>query len=409
MSELKITYVGRRGDGVAQSSNGDFFVPFTLAGEVVEVEGDGKRKQVKSIREPSPDRIEPVCEHFGQCGGCNMQHMAEAKYIDWKTELVTRPLRSAGIKTQIEPLIVFPNASRRKADFSFLNSAKGPQIGFSEQGSKTVVPLNTCHVLVPEIVGQLEGFKDLISSLGRSNQVMRLSVLAAQNGLDVSIDGLAKLPDEIRQVLTRKAITHDFKRLSVNGETLLEVERPILNVSDVAVTPPAGGFVQAIEGAEHKMVELVAGHLSKCRNVVDLYAGMGTFALSLARTAKVLAVEENKSALESLERGWRETAGKLKQVKTEARNLERRPLGFKELKKIDGLVFDPPRAGAELQSRQIAKSNVGKVAAVSCNPVTLARDLTILMEGGYTVTHIQPIDQFKFTPHVEVVALLERN
>ena len=153
---------------------------------------------------------------------------------------------------------------------------------------------------------------------------------------------------------------------------------------------------------------MVGEHLAKCKSVADLYCGVGTFALRLAENSKVWAIEENSASLQALDRAWRETGGKLKQIKTEARNLDRRPANHQELKKIDGIVFDPPRAGAEMQARQIAKSNVGKVAAVSCNPQTLARDLAILVEGGYAISRIVPLDQFRYTPHVEVVALLER-
>jgi 23S rRNA (uracil1939-C5)-methyltransferase len=237
---------------------------------------------------------------------------------------------------------------------------------------------------------------------------LRISVLATRNGLDVDIEDARDLTGNERQTLVRKAVDLEFARLTVNTEILVESRKPELVMGSAIVTPPPGAFVQAIEEAEQQMVELVTGHLRTCKTVADLYCGVGTFALRLAERSKVLAVEASKPAIHSLDRAWRETAGRLKEIKTETRNLERSPLGFMELKHMDGLVIDPPRAGAELQTRQIAKSRVRKVAAVSCNPATLSRDLEILIEGGFKLKSITPVDQFRYTPHLEAVALLER-
>jgi len=248
----------------------------------------------------------------------------------------------------------------------------------------------------------------LADTVAPGRKPFRLSVLAADNGLDVMFAGVGDITPKQRNAAIQLALKSGLARLSLEDENLVEAQKPVLEIAGLALTPPPGAFVQAVKQAEDAMSELVANHLADCRHVADLYCGVGTFALRLARTAKVQAVETSRQAIAALDETWRATGGRLKQTSTEIRDLERRPLMAAELKPFDGLVFDPPRAGAEPQARQISLSSVKKVAAVSCNPVTLARDLAILIEGGYQIKRIVPLDQFKFTPHVEVVALLEK-
>jgi 23S rRNA (uracil1939-C5)-methyltransferase len=174
------------------------------------------------------------------------------------------------------------------------------------------------------------------------------------------------------------------------------------------VTPPPGGFVQASAECENAMAELVTAHLAGCKKVADLFCGFGPFALRLAEYATVQAMESDGLALAALNQAWRETGGRLKAMVHDKRDLYRRPMSAVELKGIDGVVFDPPRAGAEVQARELAKSKVRRIAAVSCNPQTLVRDIKILLDGGFRLVSITPIDQFAFTPHLETVALLER-
>lgn len=408
MAEVTIEKLGRKGDGISQENGSDVFVPFTLAGETVTVTGTGARRSIETITQASPDRVDPVCEHFTHCGGCQLQHMKHDAYLDWKTDLAMEPLKKAGISVESATMLSFDIASRRKVVFNLAHDQDGTKVGFTERASNTVIPIKECAIIVPEIFDRLPELQDIANSIPTKKTGTRMSVLAGNNGLDVSVDGAANLSNDQRQVLIRKTIANAIARLCIDEEILIETKKPHLLVNDIPVLPPPGGFVQASKQAENAMVELVTTHLKSCKNVADLYCGMGTFALPLSRRSTVWAVEENKSALDALDQAWRGTGGKLKQVKTEARNLERRPVTFSELKKFDGLVFDPPRAGAELQAKQIAKSKVKKIAAVSCNPVTLARDLEILIAGGFKVQKIIPIDQFKYTPHVEMVVTLER-
>ena len=408
MTELKIDFVGHKGDGVAHLNSHPIYVPFTLEGETVEVEGSGSRRDVSKIKTASSERVEPICKYFGTCGGCQLQHMGEAAYLEWKMGLVTEPLSRVGIRLQPDAMLHYHDASRRKCVFNAQRTSQGMQLGFNEKSSADIVALDACPVLVPAINEQLDDIHDLVNSVPTTKHPLRVSVLGTNNGLDISIEDAKALSETERQVLIKKTIARKFSRLTVNQETLIKTAEPHISIANTLVSPPPSAFVQALKEAEDDMSEIVAGFLNGCKQVADLYCGIGTFALKLAENSAVYAVEESGEALNSLDQAWRQTGGKLKQVKTEKRNLERRPVTFGELKKMDGLVFDPPRAGAELQCRQIAKSRVKKVAAVSCNPNTLATDLEILVNGGFTVKRIIPIDQFKYTPHIEVVVLLER-
>lgn len=408
MAELLIDDLGRQGDGITRVDGNVIYVPLALAGEKVSVTGSGPRRKLTDILERSPDRVDPVCRHFGTCGGCQVQHLSASSYREWKHSVVATPLSKAGINDTVDPLRIFEDAKRRKCVLSARNTNDGVRLGFTERSGHEIVPVEVCPVLDPQIVRALPDLQNLTASLPQSKKPFRLSVLASENGLDINIEGTVGLKTSQKEVLARKALASDFARISSDGEVLLEIRKPGLQMGTCTVAPPPGSFVQALEEAELEMADLVCGHLADCKSVADLFCGVGTFALRLAEKSTVWAVEENSAALASLDRAWRETGGKLKRVKTEARNLDRRPASFQELKKIDGLVFDPPRAGADMQARQIAKSRVRKVAAVSCNPTTLTRDLEILVAGGYRIHRIVPLDQFKYTPHVEVVALLER-
>lgn len=408
MTEITIDFVGHKGDGVAHINGEAVYVPFSLAGETVRVEGHDTRRDIAEIVHPSPARTEPICKYFGSCGGCQLQHMDEETYQDWKCKLVTAPLSRVGIDHIPEALLSFQDASRRKCVFNVQHTSHGIRLGFVEKSATGIVAIEHCPILVDAINDQIEALNDLAISLPVSKTALRMSVLATENGLDVALEGGRALSEAERQVLMKKSIANGFARLTYEGEIIIKSSEPEIEIAGTRVTPPPAAFVQAVKEAETAMSDMVCEFLKPCKLVADLYCGIGTFALALAENSIVYAVEDSKPALDSLDLAWRQTGGKLKQVKIEHRNLERRPVTFGELKKVDGLVFDPPRAGAELQTRQIAKSRVKKVAAVSCNPTTLARDLEILLAGGFSIKRIVAIDQFKYTPHVEVVVLLER-
>ncbi len=404
---LLIDSLGSHGDGIARTERGQVFVPFTLPGEVVNAAVERERGTLMAVVEPSPLRVAPPCRHFGTCGGCSLQHMEAEAYRAFKAERVAAALKRERIEIELEPLISCAPDSRRRVVLSARKTVGGMLLGYHRMQSSEIVDIEECRIAVPAIVTALSMLRNLAALACRTSTPFHLTVTATDNGLDVAFADSGKLPDAGRREVAAFALRERVARLSVDGEVLVEARKPSVRFGPAEVTPPPGGFLQAVASAEEAMATLVVGHMAKSKRVADLFSGSGAFALRLARLCEVHAVEGEAAALASLDRGFRFSTG-LKRVTTEKRDLFRRPLTFKDLDAFDGIVFDPPRAGAEDQSRQIARSGVPKVAAVSCNPVTLARDLRILIDGGYRLVSVTPVDQFLWSPHVEAVALLEK-
>jgi 23S rRNA (uracil1939-C5)-methyltransferase len=405
---LRIERLGHRGDGIASSRAGSVYVPFTLPGETVLVERAGDRARIVEILAPSPARIAPLCPHFGACGGCSVQHLRRHNYVDWKMELVRTALTQRGLDIPVDRPAVFPAHSRRRALFTARRTGKGIVFGYNERQSHRIVPVSECPVLLPQIEKALPVLAAWLTPLIPLKAAIRIAVTATSTGLDVALEGPKPRPPAIAaEVAARRPSGLDIARLSVAGEPVLVTVDPAVDISGVSVILPPLAFLQAVEAAEAAMARLVIGWVGGTSRVADLFSGIGTFSLRLARELPVVAVERDRAALDALAEAARRTQG-LKPVETLRRDLERQPLSAGELERFDGLVFDPPRAGARAQAEEIARSSVARVAAVSCNPATLARDLRILVDGGYRLCRVVPVDQFLYSPHIEAVALLER-
>lgn len=404
---LTIERLGAQGDGVADGERGPVYVPFALPGEVVNAAVERDRGTVIALLEASPLRIEPACRHFTVCGGCALQHLEEAAYREFKRQRVVEPLRQAGISAEVAPLVSCPRESRRRVVLAARRTERGMLLGFHRPMSPEIVDIRECPVSLPSIVAALDDLRAVARLAGNTPRAFRMTVTVTASGLDVALAESGRLDDATRRNLSDLAIRLGLARLSIDGEIVVEPKKPVLMAGDVAVSPPAGAFLQAVESAEDAMAGLALAHLGKARRVADLFAGSGAFTFRLARHAEVHAVEGDAAALSALDRAFRHSAG-LKKVTGERRDLFRRPLLPRELDRFDGVVFDPPRAGAEEQATQLARSAVPRVVAVSCNPATLARDLSILVAGGYGIASVTPIDQFLWSPHVEAVALLEK-
>ncbi len=407
MTRLTIEALGAGGDGIAKGPGGPVYVPFALPGETVNAAVHGNRADIVAVIDPSPDRVAPVCGHFGQCGGCAMQHLEAGAYRAWKRAIVVDELKRHGLQAEVAPLVSFPPATRRRLALTARRTAGGMDLGFVRASSHDLVDLTECAVALPALVGALASLRRIARQLATSDKPFRLLVTATASGLDVAADGTGRLDASARRAAIATAAGEGVARLSFDGEILVELRPPMVDAGAVPVFPPPGGFLQAVAEAEEAMAALVLAHLSAAKRVADLFSGAGSFALRLARKATVHAVESDASSVAALDRAWRAASG-LKQVTSEKRDLYRRPLLARELAAFDGLVFDPPRAGAEDQARQIARAQIPRVAAVSCNPGTLARDLRILVDGGYRIESVTPLDQFLWSPHVEAVALLTR-
>ncbi|PWL19128.1 RNA methyltransferase [Falsochrobactrum shanghaiense] len=405
MGQVTIRAMGAGGDGVANLPDGQIYVPFTLPGEVVNVAREKNRATLMALLQASPERQEPACQHFESCGGCALQHWQDEPYRAWKRDLVVQALKGRGIDVEIAPLVACNPRSRRRAVFAARKTERGLLLGFNRHLSHEIIDIAECPVTTDEITARLDDLREVASLLAPGSKPFRLAVTLTESGLDLAASDCGRLTDDQRQALTALVMKKGFARLSHEGEIIVEPKKPLIHFGKVPVPVPPGCFLQATSEAEEAMVALVLAHTGKARRVADLFCGVGTFALRMAEKSAVHAIENDAPALAALDRGIRHVQG-LKPVSVERRDLFRRPLLPRELTPYNAVVFDPPRAGAEEQAIELARSKVEKVVAVSCNPVTLARDLSILVKGGYRITRVTPIDQFLWSSHVETVATL---
>lgn len=409
--DIKICSLGAQGDGMAEAPEGPLYVPYVLPGEEVRIrpQGEGRAELLKIIR-PSPERVAAPCRHFTRCGGCALQHAAPEFYVEWKRGLVGTALKARGIVAEIAPMVGSSPRSRRRATFAATRTKSGATLGYYMQGTHNIVPLSECPLVVPEIEAALAALATIAAcGLSRRSRASLL-VTATINGLDVFVTGGKPLDGPLRAELGREAGAANLARLSWNGEIVAERLPPEIILSGLHVVLPPGGFLQPTADGEAALTSLVREGIGKAKRIADLYAGCGTFASAFAHEASVHAVEGEKAALAALERAVRSQgpALGLKPVTTETRDLARRPLLSTELEKFDAVVIDPPRSGALPQAEEIAKSPVPVVASVSCNPATFARDARALMDGGYKLERVTPVDQFLWSPHLEVVGIFRR-
>jgi 23S rRNA (uracil1939-C5)-methyltransferase len=404
---LEITAMGRHGEGVAEGPRGPVYVPFTLPGERVRAAIEGKRGRLLEVLEPNPERAEPPCPHFGRCGGCALQHWREGPYLEWKRELVETALRHRHVEAPVGELLDAHGAGRRRVTLHVLFARGGVLAGFMEGRSHRLLDLDRCPILAPELADAPAIARELGAAAQGHAKSLDILITASETGLDCDLRG--RIPDhpDIQMELSEAAERLDLARVTINGDLGLERRTPMLAAGKARIPLPPGAFLQATALGEETLARLVTEATGAATRIADLFCGAGPFALRLATSASVLAVDDNEPALKALDRAARATPG-LKPVTTELRDLFRNPLTARELDRYEAVLFDPPRAGAEAQARELARSKVPTVVAVSCDPATLARDLSILVEGGYRIESVTPIDQFKYAAHVETVAVLRR-
>jgi 23S rRNA (uracil1939-C5)-methyltransferase len=405
---LVIDHLGAQGDGRARDDSGWLSVAYALPGEVVEVRGAGERLTLVGVVQAAPERARPACRHYGHCGGCRLQHLSPGPYAAFKRELVLRALDARGLEAPVAQAWVTPAGSRRRAALSARRAGHRVRLGFHAARSHELVAVEDCPVMRPAMAAALPRLNEIAAGLAKGTETITLLMTETDTGLDLAVSALSKtLTPLARAEGAASALQAGFARVSIEGGDTLTVRRPLIRLGKAALLPPPGGFLQASAEAETKMAQLVAGHLTGAGVVADLFAGAGTFALRLAETSTVHAFEGETGAVEALNEAARFAAG-LKPVHAARRDLFRNPLAAAELARFDGVVLNPPRAGAAAQVTQIAESPVARVAYVSCDPATLARDLHTLVAGGYRILGIHPIDQFLWSQHVEAVALLEK-
>jgi 23S rRNA (uracil1939-C5)-methyltransferase len=411
VERLTIDAIGHRGDGIVRAADGPIFVPGTLPGERVEVEdwpGHPDRRQLLNVEKPSPERIAPICPHFGVCGGCALQHWASAPYRAWKRGLVVEALKQAGIDAPVaEPIDAHGDGRRRAVFHARRGTHDVLEVGFSAARAHHVVAIDRCPILAQSLDGALAAAWAIAERLGALAKPLDIAVTATDAGLDIDVRGSGPLTAPSTTALARVAAQHDLARLTRHGELIAQARPPTLRIGAATVALPPAAFLQATSEGEAVLARLALEISAGAKSVADLFAGVGLFALRLAEKARVLAADDDDAALAALKRAAA-TASGLKPVATERHDLFKNPLLAAELNRYDAVVFDPPRQGAQAQSRELAASRVPVIAAVSCNPATFARDMRILLDGGYRIAAVTPVDQFRYSPHVEIVARLQK-
>jgi 23S rRNA (uracil1939-C5)-methyltransferase len=422
--EGTVERIGGQGDGVMTTAQGRFYVPYTVPGDRVRVrvgkaKGAGHAAELSEVIAPGPDRVEPPCPHFHACGGCALQQLAPAAYAAWKRESVVAALARQGLDSSVvAPLVATPPGTRRRAEFVARRVGMGVLVGFHEAGSRRIVDLGACLVLHPRLVALLAPLRALLLPLLQPGASVDAKATLADNGADLVLSGPLESGGPARMRLADFATALDLARLTLEarseapgdkvGDTVVERRQPIIAFAGISVVLPPGGFVQASPAAEAVLVAESLTVLAGQGRIADLYSGLGTFALPLARAgAMVRAFDADAPALAAL-RAAAIGAGLSPRLEVEARDLARRPLPAVDLDRFDAVLFDPPRAGAPEQAKEIARSRVALAVGVSCDATSFARDARHLTAGGFRLERVVPVDQFLWTPQVELVGVFRR-
>ncbi|MGJ0509144.1 MAG: class I SAM-dependent RNA methyltransferase [Methylocystis sp.] len=407
MKRLTIERLGHRGEGIARDGDARVFVPYALPGETVLAEVAGEQARLAEIVDASPDRVAPVCPHYAHCGGCAVQALRAQAYADWKRGLVETALRNAGLSLPVAPVIDAHGAGRRRATFHARMARGEARVGFMAARSHEIVEIDSCPLLAPELAGALPAARAIAHVLAPRGKPLDIAVTATLEGMDIELRGAGPLEDHESGALIEAAAAHDLARLTNHGRLVALRRAPFVAVGPARVPLPPGAFLQATQAGEDVLGGLVLEAARGARNVADLFCGVGAFALRLAREARVSAFDSAAESVDAMCAGARATSG-LKPLGGAARDLFARPLTAQELAPFDCVVFDPPRAGAPTQAMEIARSPLRRVVAVSCNAQSFARDAAILVNGGFAAKNITPVDQFRYAPHVEIVAVFSR-
>ncbi|MGJ8546108.1 MAG: class I SAM-dependent RNA methyltransferase [Sulfitobacter sp.] len=400
MNTHHIARIGLEGDGITDAG---LFVPRALPGEEVTGTVLGKYLEDLRIVTPSANRVAPPCRHFKSCGGCQMQHGDDGFVAAWKGDVIRNALTAHGLSTEIRPMITSDARSRRRAGFALKRTKNGAMAGFHARRSDVIIEVPDCILVAPELLAAMPALEQLAIAGASRKAALSAMVTVSAAGLDVSVTGGLPLDGRLMQELAQLSAASGFARLTWDGEVVVTNAAPAQRFGKAAVVPPPGAFLQATAEGEAALLSCVREAVGDAARIVDLFAGCGTFSLPLAEKSAILAVEAEAPMLAALDQGWRGVSG-LKPVKTLKRDLFRRPLMKDELKGFDAVVIDPPRAGAEAQVAELVQSAMPVIAYVSCNPVSFARDAAVLCANGYSLNWVQPVDQFRWSSHVELAA-----
>lgn len=405
-AEGVIECLGHRGEGILTLRERTIYIPLTVPGDRVRIAYAGERGTLLDILEPGPTRVPAPCPHFGPCGGCQLQHLSEAAYEAFKSDGIKAALAQRGVVAAIAPLARVPLATRRRATLGVSRTGKSIILGFHEGQSHTLSNIETCLVLAPPLAATLGPLHAWLGEILPAHARGNVHLTLAANGIDIDLALEKGHWREDAASIARRAVLPPalgIVRLTIDGAVAAQLAPPQVTFDDIAVALPPRAFLQPTQGGEALLQQWVREGVGDARRIADLFCGLGTFALPLARGAAVLAVDAQEQSLAALSIAARRHQG-LKPVTVERRDLMRSPVPAAALKGFDAVVFDPPRAGAALQAGEIARAGIPRVVAVSCSPATFARDAKMLIDHGYALDWLRPLDQFPFTAHIELVA-----
>lgn len=377
-------------------------LPGTLPGEQISINNN-----ILKIIKPAETRVTPVCSHYKNCGGCTIQH-AKASFIkEWKFNIIESSLAERGIKTNIRPIQTSESESRRRATFHGIKTKKNVIVGFFKKGSHELVSTEQCKLVDPRIISKYPLFREITKIGATRKSVINIVTTLTSSGLDLNV-----LNGKILDVKTKGQIsvlseTFKIARITWNGDLLSQFSPPTIIFDKLVVTIEPETFLQATEQGQEALIKNVLDSVKGASNVVDLFSGCGTFSLPIAKYAKILAVDKSENMLSVIKNAWRKNHG-LKEIVCRAQDLFKNPILKDELKLFDTVIIDPPRSGAEVQINEIATSSITRVSSVSCNPKTFSRDARILIDNGFTLDWVQPIDQFLWSSHIEIVSQFSR-
>ena len=406
--EVLIDNLNRRGEGVASAPR-KLAIAGALPGERVTAALHGERGVIVEIAKPSAERATPICRYFGSCGGCAAQHMSASLYASWKRQILVDALAQAGVRAEVGALLDAHGEGRRRATFHARYDEPGSAgiLGFMRARTHEIIAIEECPVLAPGMAGALSAARRITHDLRGIGKPLDITTTATLTGLDIDIRGTGPIEAPFIKKLIETAKQADLARLSNHGAIIIERRTPEVAMGAATVCPPPGGFLQATIAGENALASLALAGAKGAKRVADLFCGSGAIALRLAAEHNVWAFDIEGPALAALSRAVGQTPS-LRPIMAEARDLFHRPLQGAELKDYDAVCFDPPRAGAQAQARELAASLVPTVVAISCNAASFARDARTLIEGGYVIEPVMPIDQFRFSPHLETVAVFRR-
>lgn len=417
--KCKIETISNEGIGIGRTELGSVELPYTLPGEVVEFERHRYRRKsswwLKNIAEPSIARITPSCKYFGACGGCLLQHLNKENYDQFKYNLINAPLQLANIQTNISPIMTIPPGQRRRINLQVLKKEDKIYLGFHRFRSHQIINIDSCPVILPELSKLLEPLKIILLQLLQQQRKAEVFLSYVSNGiaLIVATRELLIIEEQVKALIANFANEYGIIKVVLRYRKIVnllyEAAEPYILFDDVAVAIEADSFIQSSFLSDQILTDLVLKYAETSKannNAIDLFCGRGTYTLPLSRQFAVDGFELDSKAIAALEKAALQAN---RPIKVASRNLLTTPVSKLELEKYSLAVINPPRTGSKLQCIELAASSIGKIIYISCNPTTFAEDAKLLCQGGYQLKEITPVDQFYWSPHLEVVGLFERS